>query len=227
MRRLWLLLAGAIALAAFDGVWLTDRGSEVAAATQLSVSPSSGPPGSRVTLSASGFPRFARARVYWDGDATGMPSAFVQSNGSFTVTVTVPTRPTGSAEIRVEASGQVATASFSITEGQPSPTPSPSPTPTPSPVPSQSPAPGAPVMQSPPPDSVLTGQRVTFQWSAGSNVREYGLQVGSTPGSTQYYSRSTGRNRSATVSALPTNGSTVYVRLRWRVGSNWQSRDYI
>jgi hypothetical protein len=72
----------------------------------------------------------------------------------------------------------------------------------------------------------LPGATVTFAWSAGTNVQEYTLWVGSSPGSAQYYIRSTGLSRSVTVTGLPTNGSTVYVKLWWKVNGSWQSEDY-
>jgi hypothetical protein len=44
-----------------------------------------------------------------------------------------------------------------------------------------------PEMTSPAPNSALTGSSVTFQWSAGTNVQEYTLWVGNSPGSAHYF----------------------------------------
>jgi chitinase len=71
---------------------------------------------------------------------------------------------------------------------------------------------------------------VTFTWSAGANVSQYRLSVGTTGvGSTNVYNQwagSGGTARSATVGGLPTNGATVYARLSSMINSAWQSNDY-
>jgi uncharacterized protein YkwD len=82
------------------------------------------------------------------------------------------------------------------------------------------------VMTSPSPGSRLTSTTVTFQWSAATNAAEYFLYIGSYPGGNNMFGRSTGLNRSITISGFPTNGMTVYVRLWTRVGSSWAYNDY-
>src|SRR3989442_15970523 len=78
-------------------------------------------------------------------------------------------------------------------------------------------------LTSPPPGSPLGGATVSFGWSAGTGATEYWLEVGTTgTGSTNLYSQSQGLNLSGTVSGLPTNGSTVYVRLWTRLGGKRQ-----
>ena len=79
---------------------------------------------------------------------------------------------------------------------------------------------------SPTPGSTLTSSTVTFTWSAGSGVSAYWLEVGTTPGGNQIYPGSPVTNLSASVPGLPTNGSTVYVRLWSFLSGAWQSRDY-
>ena len=79
---------------------------------------------------------------------------------------------------------------------------------------------------SPTPGSTLTSSTVTFTWSAGSAVSAYWLEVGTTPSGNQIYPGSPVTNLSASVPGLPTNGSTVYVRLWSLLSGGWQSRDY-
>jgi hypothetical protein len=80
-------------------------------------------------------------------------------------------------------------------------------------------------MQTPVAASTLPGSSVTFTWSAGQNVAEYWLSVGSSVGGTQFYDGTQALALSRTVSGLPTNGSTVWVRLWSRVGTGWLSTD--
>jgi hypothetical protein len=79
---------------------------------------------------------------------------------------------------------------------------------------------------SPVPGSTLTSSTVTFVWNTGSGVERYWLDVGTTPSGTQIYTDSQGTNLSVTVSGIPTNGSTVYVRLWSLIGGAWQINDY-
>src|SRR2546422_10904825 len=82
-------------------------------------------------------------------------------------------------------------------------------------------------MTSPTPGSTLAGATVSFGWSAGTGATGYWLEVGTTGvGSTNLYSQSQGLNLSGTVNGLPTNGSTVYVRLWTRLSGTWQLNDY-
>jgi hypothetical protein len=57
-------------------------------------------------------------------------------------------------------------------------------------------------------------------------VAEYWLYVGTTPGNNDLYSQSQGLNRTGTVTGLPTDGRTLYVRLWSRIGGVWQGNDY-
>ena len=76
------------------------------------------------------------------------------------------------------------------------------------------------------PASTLTSSTTTFTWNTGTGVSQYWLSVGSTVGGTQFYDQDRGTSLSATVSGLPTNGSTVYVRLKSKIGTNWVNSDY-
>ena len=71
----------------------------------------------------------------------------------------------------------------------------------------------------PTPGSTLNSTGVIFQWTSGA--AEYWLQVGSSVGGSNYLnSGSLGTSTSTTVTGLPTDGSTIYVRLWYRIVSN-------
>jgi hypothetical protein len=107
----------------------------------------------------------------------------------------------------------------------PAAAPPPTPTPTPTPVPSPTPSTAAAQMIAPKAGSTLSGASTTFTWSAGS-ASAYKLYVGTSPGLSNIYTSGKVFVRSATVGNLPTNGSTVYVRLLSLVRYTWQSFDY-
>ncbi len=68
---------------------------------------------------------------------------------------------------------------------------------------------------------------VTFQWNAGTGVSDYWLYVSSVAaGGDELYNVEEGTSLSQSVSGLPSNGSTVYVRLWSKIGSTWLYRDY-
>ena len=82
-------------------------------------------------------------------------------------------------------------------------------------------------IQSPLPGSVLTGTSVTFTWSRGSGASQYHIYVGSTgAGSNNVFSLNTGSANSQTASGLPTNGSTLYVRIWTLIDGSWLFSDY-
>jgi hypothetical protein len=72
----------------------------------------------------------------------------------------------------------------------------------------------------------LGGATVTFTWSAGSSATAYWLDVGSLQGQANLFDQNVGLATSQTVSGIPTNGSTVYVRLWTTFGGAWQLNDY-
>jgi len=70
--------------------------------------------------------------------------------------------------------------------------------------------------------STLTGSSQTFSWT-GTGVLEYWLYVGTTKGAKDIYnSGSLGTATSTTVNGLPTDGSTVYLRLWHREEGGWK-----
>jgi len=84
------------------------------------------------------------------------------------------------------------------------------------------------IVTSPVPNSTLTGSSVTFQWTPSAVATAYWIDVGAVAGGNQYYqsgSLSTS-TLSATVSDLPTNGSTVYVTLYSLIGGGWTPNAY-
>jgi hypothetical protein len=78
---------------------------------------------------------------------------------------------------------------------------------------------------SPAPGSTLTSSTVTFAWTAGSGVTQYFLYLGSSVGANDLFSSTESTNLSQTVSGLPTDGRTIYVRL-WSFIGVWQFNDY-
>jgi hypothetical protein len=82
------------------------------------------------------------------------------------------------------------------------------------------------VLTGPAPGSTLTSGTVTFTWTAGTGATAYYLYVGTVQGLGDVYSQNVALATSQAVSAIPTNGSTVYVRLWTLFGSTWQYNDY-
>jgi uncharacterized protein YfaP (DUF2135 family) len=73
----------------------------------------------------------------------------------------------------------------------------------------------------------LSGSSQTFNWSAnGATVREWGIYVGSSLLIRYIHDSGTlGTSLSTTVNSLPTDGSTLFVRLWYRTSTGWQSVD--
>lgn len=88
---------------------------------------------------------------------------------------------------------------------------------------------GKAVMTSPVNSATINGTTATFTWSAAPGApTAYWLYVGSTQGAKNYYdSGSLGTGvLSRSVTTLPANNSTVYVRLFTQVASGWIYNDY-
>jgi hypothetical protein len=81
-------------------------------------------------------------------------------------------------------------------------------------------------LTTPAPMSTLSGSTVQFQWAAGTGVSSYGLSVGTTLGGTDIFDQPLGTSLNASVTGLPTNGGTIYVRLWSLLGSVWAFQDY-
>ncbi|MCP4352881.1 MAG: hypothetical protein GY795_46110, partial [Desulfobacterales bacterium] len=80
-------------------------------------------------------------------------------------------------------------------------------------------------MQTPVPGSVLGSGGATFTWN-DTGVSQYWLWIGSSEGTHDIYSGDQLANTSSTVSELPYNGETLYVRLSSKVCGEWLSNDY-
>jgi len=80
-------------------------------------------------------------------------------------------------------------------------------------------------MISPSPGSTFTSSTLTFQWTAG-NAMAYGLTVGSSPGAADIYASSVLHSLSQTVTNIPADGRTIYVRLYSQVNGSWTSNSY-
>ena len=88
---------------------------------------------------------------------------------------------------------------------------------------------GTPAIISPVPETVLSGASETFVWSAESAaVTRWRLEVGTTPDGTDLFVQSLGAEVTSTViSGLPTDGSLVYVNLKWRIGGVTSVASYV
>jgi subtilisin-like proprotein convertase family protein len=84
----------------------------------------------------------------------------------------------------------------------------------------------AAVMATPANASVIANPQ-SFTWSVGAGVAEYWLSVGTTAGGSDIYYASNGLAISRSVTGIPQDGSTVYVRLWSRLTSGWVYADYI
>ena len=87
---------------------------------------------------------------------------------------------------------------------------------------------GAPAITVPVPGTQLNSETATFQWSAnGESVSEWWLYVGTSVGGNEIHDSGSlsSSTYSATVSSLPVDGSTVWVRL-WFVSDYWHYIDF-
>ncbi|MEN8693081.1 MAG: S8 family serine peptidase [Desulfobacterales bacterium] len=87
---------------------------------------------------------------------------------------------------------------------------------------------GGPAITSPVPGSKLPDSAVTFEWKAnGTAATKWWLYAGSSLGTKDLYdSGSLGMSLSTDISALPTNGRQIFVRLWYMVDGAWQYEDF-
>ena len=88
---------------------------------------------------------------------------------------------------------------------------------------------GSASITSPANGTTLPGSSITFQWTAGTGVTQYWLSIGKVGvGGGDLYNSDPGPGlvTSKAISGLPTDGSTIYVRLYSHIGGNWPSHDY-
>ena len=81
------------------------------------------------------------------------------------------------------------------------------------------------VLTTPVPGSTLPGASVTFGWTPGIGVTQYFLYLGSALGTNDLFGQSQ-TSLSVTVSGLPTDGRTIYVRLWSLLAGIWRFNDY-
>jgi hypothetical protein len=82
-------------------------------------------------------------------------------------------------------------------------------------------------MVSPPGMVALCSTSATFQWSAGRNVSQYFMAIGSGPAGNDLFNIDLGTSLSRTIDGLPADGRTLYVRLFSLIGSTWFFNDYL
>jgi hypothetical protein len=87
-------------------------------------------------------------------------------------------------------------------------------------------APTKAAMTSPAPGSKLSGTTAAFTWNTGAAVTRYFLHVGLWQGGNTLFSQDMVNATSASVSGLPNDASTVYVRLWSYINGGWQYNDY-
>lgn len=86
---------------------------------------------------------------------------------------------------------------------------------------------GIPEMVQPVPGSVLPGSNASFSWTAnGAAVSQWWLQASSTQGGNELANVNLNSALSTTLTGLPTDGSFIWVRLWYRIGSIWSSQDH-
>lgn len=111
--------------------------------------------------------------------------------------------------------------------GSPDPVPSPDPEPNPDPTPDPEPNPdpvGEPLtLISPAPGSILTSSTATFAWEPRGETT-YAIAVGTEIASGDFYWGQDFTSPNATVSNLPTDGSTIYIRIFDL--SDWSAKDF-
>ena len=86
-----------------------------------------------------------------------------------------------------------------------------------------------PSIVNPIPGGVLPGDTATFTWeSQGTSVNEWWLYVGTTMDAKDILSSGSisSNTFSKTVSNLPTNGNSVWVKLWWKISGSWQSKNF-
>jgi len=83
------------------------------------------------------------------------------------------------------------------------------------------------VLMTPTPGTTLSGTSVTFDWTPGNIATEFEFLAGTNgPGSSNLYNSGETGATSATVTDLPSNGETVYVRLYSLINGAWQYNSY-
>jgi len=87
-------------------------------ALNISVSPSTGSPRNKVTVSGSGFAPNETVDVFWDGSSTAAENGKADASGNVSITSSVPLMPTGSHPVKLKgrSSGRQGTAQFNVVQ---------------------------------------------------------------------------------------------------------------
>ena len=86
---------------------------------------------------------------------------------------------------------------------------------------------GVPAVTTPAPGSTLASSSATFTWTTGVGVTQYVLGIGSTGvGSYNLFNSTPITATQASVTGLPTDGTTLYARLYSWINGAWQYNDY-
>lgn len=81
-------------------------------------------------------------------------------------------------------------------------------------------------MTSPTSGSTFGSRSATFEWGSVADATEYWLAIGSASNKMNLYSASQGTATSVTVDGLPSNGSTLYVKLFTKIDGKWYGQLY-
>ncbi len=93
----------------------------------VSISPSSGPTGTEVTITGAGFKTFSTVSTLQIGDIDVRPAPVpsTDNEGGFTAKVLIPQANTGSQSVQAKVSNTVAATTYTVTKIAPTATPSP------------------------------------------------------------------------------------------------------
>jgi hypothetical protein len=78
----------------------------------------------------------------------------------------------------------------------------------------------------PVPSTTLTGSNVTFNWTPGTGVTAFWLDVGTVVGQGNIFGANVGTSLSQAVTGIPTNGSPIFVQLWSQIGGVWRLNRY-
>jgi uncharacterized RmlC-like cupin family protein len=81
-------------------------------------------------------------------------------------------------------------------------------------------------MSSPAPSSTLTSSTDAFSWTAGTQVTQYDLHIGTTGVGSSNIFAGTVTGTSKAITGIPTTGGTLNVRLYSLIAGAWQYNDY-
>jgi hypothetical protein len=78
----------------------------------------------------------------------------------------------------------------------------------------------------PTPGSTLSGSSVTFSWSRGNADSAFRLRLGTAVGGSDLYDSGSITGTSVAVTHLPTNGTTIYATLSYKVSGVWHAEAF-